>query len=210
MTRFLAVLVVISSTLVQGPAPALTQQVEAEGMIGFSAAGAVAQRELEKQMDSKVQAPNLRAWMERMTARPHNLGAPQTRRNAEMIAELFRQWGYETEIEIFHVLFPTPKVRELQLVEPERYEAGLTEGVVQDDSTSIVAVNEGLPPYNAYSADGDVTAELVYVNQGVPADYEELAREDRHCPLRRVMARHQAQGRSGEGSGGLSDLFGSA
>ncbi|MBK7832552.1 MAG: hypothetical protein IPJ56_09490 [Gemmatimonadetes bacterium] len=31
-----------------------------------------------------------------------------------------------------------------------------------------------MPTYNAYSGEGDVTAPLVYVNYGVPADYEEL------------------------------------
>ena len=31
---------------------------------------------------------------------------------------------------------------------------------------------EQLPTYNAYSADGDVTAPLVYVNYGRPEDYE--------------------------------------
>ena len=76
---------------------------------------------------------------------------------------------------------------------------------------------EQLPTYNAYSIDGDVTAPLVYVNYGVPADYDELEErgidvkgQDRHRPLRRFVARHQAEGRGRTRRRRLHDLFRSA
>ena len=91
------------------------------------------------------------------------------------MATLFRQWGYETELAEYHVLFPTPKFRSLELLGDKPYKARLEEPVMAEDKTSGIK-SEQLPTYNAYSADGDVTAELVFVNRGIPADYEELER----------------------------------
>jgi N-acetylated-alpha-linked acidic dipeptidase len=58
---------------------------------------------------------------------------------------------------------------------PTHFTAKLEEPALAVDPTSNQK-NEQLPTYNAYSPDGDVTAPLVFVNYGVPADYEELER----------------------------------
>lgn len=159
-------------------------------MVGFKEASAQAQRDLEERYDSHLKVDNLRRWMKQMTGRPHHAGSPKAKENAEFIAESFKEWGYETEIETFHVLFPTPKVRELVLLEPELFEAKLTEPTVDSDSVSQAIKEEALPPFNAYSADGDVTAELVYVNQGLPRDYEELERRGIDVSGKIVLARY--------------------
>jgi len=70
-------------------------------------------------------------------------------------------------------LFPTPKSRKLELLGPTKFTAKLDEPVLAIDPTSNQK-DEQLPTYNAYSKDGDVTAPLVYVNYGAPADYEQL------------------------------------
>jgi hypothetical protein len=98
-----------------------------------------------------------------------------TRDNAEWMLAKFKEWGLEANIETFDVLFPTPKVRVVELLEPTKFTAKLQEPVLAVDSTSNQQA-EQLPTYNAYSADGDVTAPLVYVNYGTPDDYEQLAR----------------------------------
>ena len=133
------------------------------------------QHALEARFDAHLRAENLREWMRRLTARPHHVGSPYGRENAEWIAAQFRSWGYETKIEEFHVLFPTPVERRLELVAPEPFVAALEEPPVPGDATSGQKA-EQLPTYNCYSIDGDVTGELVYVNYGVPEDYEELER----------------------------------
>ena len=115
---------------------AVAQETAPPAMVGFNEASGQTQRKLEEQYDSHLEADNLRRWMKQMTVRPHHAGSPQAKANAKFIAGLFRDWGYETEIETFHVLFPTPKVRELVLLEPERYEAKLVEPVVEGDSVS--------------------------------------------------------------------------
>ncbi|MEQ8687137.1 MAG: transferrin receptor-like dimerization domain-containing protein [Imperialibacter sp.] len=153
---------------------------------GLSATGAFAQDkaimgfkdpatelELEKKFDQQLKAENLDQWLKRMSSRPHHVGSPFDKDNADFMAAMFKSWGYDAEVVSYDVLFPTPKVRLLEMTGPTRFKAGLVEPALKEDATSG-QTKEQLPVYNAYSADGDVTAELVYVNYGVPADYEEL------------------------------------
>ena len=144
-------------------------------MLGFSASEAEKQRALEARYDSLLDGANLKAWMRRMTAKPQHVGSPHSLDNAQFMAEKFRAWGFDTELEVFHVLFPTPVERVLEIVGPDAPDLVLAEPAVEGDATSGIR-KDRLPTYNAYSADGDVTAELVYVNQGIPGDYEVLDR----------------------------------
>lgn len=159
------------------------------GIMGFSGEAAAEQRKWEELYDSLLDRTHLDDWMRRMTARPHHVGSPFGKENADFVARLFQSWGYDVSTETFYVLFPTPEERELTLLEPETYSAALVEPVLENDSTS--SLTEGrLPPYNAYSADGDVTGELVYVNYGIPEDYEELERRGIDVQGKIVIARY--------------------
>lgn len=149
--------------------------INAQKIMGFSEANAKTQSDWEKQFDQQLNAKNLDTWMQFLSSHPHHVGSPQGKANAEYMANLFRSWGYQTEIAEYHVLFPTPKTRQLELLGSKPYKAKLEEPVLKEDRTSGQKA-EQLPSYNAYSADGDVTAELVFVNRGIPADYEELER----------------------------------
>ncbi|HET8775257.1 MAG TPA: folate hydrolase, partial [Thermoanaerobaculia bacterium] len=164
MRRLIATVLLTTTT-------ALTAQPAAPPIYGFK--DPAKQRALEQQFDAKLNRDNLRAWMKRMSAHPHHLGSAYGKQNAEFMASLFQSWGYDTAIERFDVLFPTPKTRVVELLAPERYTAKLAEPALKEDATSG-QTDEILPPFNAYSVDGDVTGELVYVNYGVPADYETL------------------------------------
>jgi len=148
------------------------------------------QRALEQRYDELLTSANLQTWMQEMTTRPHHLGSPKVKQNAEFMAGLFREWGYETEIEAFHVLFPTPKTRQLFMVRPQLRRAALEEKIVATDSAAEALKNEALPPFNAYSADGDVTGTLVYVNQGLPHDYDVLDRNGIDVRGKIVIARY--------------------
>lgn len=179
----------ISFTVLSLLAVGLTPADLEEPLLGFSDAGSAAQRELEARFDSELKPDNLRDWMKRMTARPRHVGAPYTKEMAEFMASLFSSWGYETRIEEFRVLLPTPRTRVVELVEPRRFTAKLEEPAIPQDETSDVR-EDLLPLYNAYSADGDVTGELVYVNYGVPNDYEELERRGIDVAGKIVIARY--------------------
>src|SRR5262245_55328426 len=158
-------------------------------LAGFDASATAAQLELEGRFDKAIQPANLKPWLERFAARPHHVGSPYGKANADYIAELFTSWGYETRIERFDVLFPTPRTRVLELTSPTRYTARLAEPAIPEDPTSNQAA-EQLPTYNAYSINGDVTGPLVYVNYGVPADYDELARHGVSVKGAIVIARY--------------------
>ncbi len=158
-------------------------------MLGFSGDRAAKQRALEAKLDAAIDAKEIGEWIRAFSARPHHLGSPFGKEVAEQVAALFREWGYETAIERFDVLFPTPKERRLEMVAPTRFQASLLEDTVAGDATSGQR-DEQLPTYNAYSIDGDVTGELVYVNYGVPADYEELAKRGVDVKGKIVIARY--------------------
>jgi len=158
-------------------------------LLGFDRASTVSERALEARFDATLRAEDLRAWMKRLSARPHHIGSPYGKENAEFIASQFRAWGFDTQIEEFSVLFPTPKTRLVELVGPEKFTARLTEPAIPEDATSNQSA-EQLPVYNAYSADGDVTAPLVYVNYGVPRDYDDLAERGIDVKDKIVIARY--------------------
>ncbi|HUQ96571.1 MAG TPA: transferrin receptor-like dimerization domain-containing protein [Chitinophagaceae bacterium] len=142
-------------------------------LMGFTDAHATTQVAREKTFDASLNATNLDTLMRYLTSHPHHVGSPQGKANAEYIAALFKQWGFQTEISTYYVLFPTPKLRKLELLGAHPYTAKLEEPIIASDSFTTQR-SEQLPSYNAFSADGDVTAEIVFVNRGVPADYEEL------------------------------------
>ena len=167
---------------------ASTLDGQESSMLGFSAESAAAQRQLEARLDEQMNPDNLREWMKRITAEPFFVGAPHNKENAEFVRDLFREWGYEAEIVEYRVLFPKPRIREVEMVAPERYRARLEEPVIPEDASS--GVDGRLPSYNAYSADGDVTAELVYVNYGIPGDYEELKRRGIDVRGKIIIARY--------------------
>ena len=162
--------ILASGVLLLGLAPS-----PADDLRGFAAESAKAQREWEAKFRAIPSPDSLREYMRRLSARPHHVGSPYDKDNAEWILAKFKSFGLDAHIETFDVLFPTPKERLVELVAPTTFRAKLQEPAVPGDPTSSQQA-EQLPTYNAYSIDGDVTAPLVYVNFGVPADYERLER----------------------------------
>ncbi|MCZ6616943.1 MAG: M28 family peptidase [Gammaproteobacteria bacterium] len=130
---------------------------------------------LETSLVESLSATELDAWSKRLSAHAHHAGSPYGRENVRFIAELFRSWGYDVVIEAFDILLPVPKERELVLEGPRGYRATLIEDVLEEDASSAER-DEVLPPYNAFSKDGNVRGELVFVNYGIPEDYEMLER----------------------------------
>jgi len=147
------------------------------------------QTNLEAQFDAALNPQNLDDWMKHMSSKPHHVGSPWSKQNAEFIAEKFESWGFETEIEIFDVLMPFPIIRKLEMVGPNKVSLQLKEPAFDEDATSGIT-KDLLPGFNAFSADGDVTAELVYVNYGIPADYEELERLGIKVEGKIILARY--------------------
>jgi N-acetylated-alpha-linked acidic dipeptidase len=144
-----------------------------EALRGYSQKSAAAEIEWEKKFRAMPEPNRLRENMRRLSARPHHVGSPYDKDNAEWILGQLKAWGLDAKIEVFDTLFPLPLERSLEMLEPVRYTAKLQEPAIAEDATSSQKA-EQLPSYNAYSIDGDVTASVVYVNYGTPADYEQL------------------------------------
>lgn len=144
-------------------------------ILGFDDQGSDAQRAREQQLDAGLSAAGQDAWLKRLSAKPHHVGSAYGRENADFIAGLFGSWGYDVEIAEYRIMLPTPAVRELEMLGPTQFTASLDEDSLEADASTSVR-DELLPPYNAFSVDGEVEGELVFVNYGIPEDYEILER----------------------------------
>src|SRR5246127_601035 len=170
MRRFAAVLLIFNLIV-----PSLALGADDTALVGYSPRSSQTERDWEAKFRAIPDPSNLREYMRRLSARPHHVGSPYDKDNAEWILSRFKEWGLDAHIETFDVLFPTPKVRVLEMIEPTKFTAKLEEPALAADPTSNQK-SEQLPTYNAYSIDGDVTAPLVFVNYGLPEDYEKLDR----------------------------------
>jgi len=144
---------------------------------------------LERAFDAQVSSTYQLAWLKDMSSAPNHVGSPHDRATAEMQLALFKQWGWDARIETFQVLYPTPISTTLELVAPERTTLGGQEPAVPQDPSSA-NLQGALPPYVAYQGDGDVTAPVVYVNYGMPEDYEALAARGISVKGKIVLARY--------------------
>ncbi len=140
---------------------------------GFSTASATQQFTWEEKYDQILKPGNVDKLIKDMSARPHHIGSPGGKAVAEYIQKYFQDLGYDSKIEVLYTLFSTPKERILEMTGPVKFKALLSEPVLKEDATSNQTKDQ-LPTYNCWSADGEVNAELVFVNYGLPEDYETL------------------------------------
>jgi N-acetylated-alpha-linked acidic dipeptidase len=165
-----------------------------ENIIGFSKKASEAELQLEAEFEKQLSADNLDQWMKRMAAEPHWVGTAYGEENVKWMEKQFKSWGYDTRIDTYHVLFPYPKVRLLELTAPTKYTASLEAIPVEGDPYTAQG-DKLLPSYNAFSTDGDVEAELVFVNYGIPSDYEELEKLGIDVKGKIVIAKYQGSWR---------------
>jgi len=184
MRRFVGLICVslASLTLMAAQSPNMS-------ITGFTKSDAQSEADWEAKFRAIPDPKIMIDTMKRLAARPHHVGSPYDKENSEWILAKYKEWGWDAHIETFNVLFPTPKERLVEMTEPTHFVAKLQEPPVPGDPTSSQQ-DEQLPTYNAYSIDGDVTAPLVYVNYGIPADYETLDREGISVKGAIVIARY--------------------
>lgn len=162
--------------------------------LGFSEKSANEQQALEKAFEEKLKATNIDNWIQKMSAEPHWVGTKFGEENAKWMRDQFKSWGYDAKIETYHVLFPYPTERVLELTGPTQYKAKLTAVPVEGDPYTAQG-DALLPSYNAFSRDGDVEGELVFVNYGIPKDYEELEKLGISVKGKIVIAKYQGSWR---------------
>ncbi|MFT4155609.1 M28 family metallopeptidase [Parafilimonas sp.] len=153
--------------------PFMAAKISAQNITGFPANNAPAQIQAEQKFDAALSAQHVGATIKQLSSFPHHLGSKGSKIVADSILNRFISYGFDAHLEKYTVLFPTPKTRVLEMTAPTAYKALLKEPALKEDATSGQA--DQLPTYNAWSADGDVTAPLVFVNYGLPSDYDKLA-----------------------------------
>ena len=144
-------------------------------LFGFTPDESATQSTLESRFDAELNAGEMRGWLKTLSSEPNHVGSPHDKANAEAVRDLFKQWGWDAQIETFEVLYPTLKQHTLEMVGPTQFVAKLKEPPIAGDESSA-HTQGGLEAYNIYGGDGDVTADLVYLNYGMPDDYKDLAR----------------------------------
>jgi N-acetylated-alpha-linked acidic dipeptidase len=155
---------------------------------GFDPASQATEVNWEQQARAVPDTTRIRNFIEKLSNRAHMAGTPASKETAEYLLAQLREFGLNAHIEQFEALLPTPHSRSLELVEPEHFTAKLEEPPVPGDRNSS---DPGMvPPYNAYSGDGEITAPVVYVNYGVPADYDELSKHGIDVRGKIVIARY--------------------
>jgi N-acetylated-alpha-linked acidic dipeptidase len=159
------------------------------GTAAISAGAGAQPASREAAFDAQISSAEQMAWLKTMTEGPNHLGSPHNQANAALIEKMFRQWGWQVKRAEYQVLYPTPISTALELVGPVRKALGGQEPGIPEDATSN-RLSGALPPYVAYQGDGDVTAPVVYVNYGLPADYEALARRGISVKGKIVIARY--------------------
>ena len=132
---------------------ASTATPETSRLAGYSLQSSKTERDWEKKLQAGIVPENLRQNMQRLSARPHHVGSPYDKENADWILSKFREWGFDAHIETFQVLFPTPKERIVEMIEPTKFRAKLQEPAVAGDPTSN-QVAEQLPTYKGTSSIG--------------------------------------------------------
>jgi N-acetylated-alpha-linked acidic dipeptidase len=157
-------------------------------MRGFLTKDVPDEQKLEQQARTIPEVAHLRKYLDFLAGAPHHAGSPRSKAVAEYILGALKEWGLDAQIEQFEALLPYPTVRQVEVIGPRPYVAKLREPAVPEDPNSADA--GGLPPYNAYAASGDVTADAVYVNFGVPEDYDWLQKQGIDVKGKIVIARY--------------------
>ena len=164
-----------AATILLAPVPALHAQTapsDPPPVRGFPPPLLADELAREASLRAVPNADTLRAQLIALSAVPHEAGTERSHHVAEMILARFRSFGLDASIEQFEALMPRPTSRSLELIGPEHYAAELKEPALGEDPTS--GQTDQLPTFNAYSPDGDVTGDLVFVNYGIPDDYRVL------------------------------------
>ncbi len=155
---------------------------------GFPDDAVAAQRQREEQYRKIPEAAKLKEYMEAMAGDSHVAGQPSSKRVADYALAKFKSFGLDARIEEFEAMMPWPIETTVEVVAPEKYTLRVKEPVLPEDPDS----GDQTPLYNAYSGDGDVTGEVIYVNYGMPADYERLKELGVDVKGKIVIARYGA------------------
>jgi len=150
------------------------------------------QAEREDALVRSVSPEVLRRYHELLASEPHPAGSSGDLRVIRELEALFKDMGLLVTVQWLSVMLPRPVDAELEIVSGPGLEAGMSLSVAEpavegQDAGSRKALDIG---WNAYSASGDVTGEVVYANYGTRADFERLEELGVEVAGKVVLARY--------------------
>lgn len=142
-----------------------------EPLVGYSPAAATRERAAEAAAIEVPDSGRARALSRALSAEPHVAGTPAQARTRDYVLARFREMGIPAEAREYRIYLPHAVEAEVWRLAPEQRQLTLQEPPVPGDSVTALPQ---YPPVNGYSAAGDVSGEVVYVNYGLIEDYSKL------------------------------------
>jgi N-acetylated-alpha-linked acidic dipeptidase len=140
-------------------------------MVGYSAASAARERDVEADAVKRPSPASASAHSKVLSKETHVAGTPAQGRTRDYVIDQMKKWEIDTDVRTYDVWMPHPTEVHVSRVSPQPKEFALAEPPVAGDATSKLWQ---YPTVNGYSGQGDVTAEVVYVNYGLIEDYAQL------------------------------------
>jgi N-acetylated-alpha-linked acidic dipeptidase len=145
--------------------------VAQQAMVGYTTTGAARERELEASAIKRPSPTSASAHSKTLSRETHVAGTPAQARTRDYVIDQMKKWGLDTEVRAYDIWMPHPTSVRVARVSPQPKDLPLAEPVVADDPTSKLSQYLTV---NGYSGQGDVTADVVYVNYGLIEDYAQL------------------------------------
>ncbi len=153
------------------PLVLIAAPLAAQQMTGFTPASAAREAGIEAVLRAGPDTASARRHAHVLAGQAHVAGTPRQAETADYVLRQMAAWGLDTSRTSYRVYMPFQDSAVVELVQPVRRRLSLDEPPVAEDPTSQLAQ---WPAMNGYSGVGDVTAGVVYVNYGLPADYAVL------------------------------------
>lgn len=142
-----------------------------QSITGYTSSNAAREREVESHVIARP-SPEIASRLSKdLSKETHVSGTPAQARTRDYVINEMKKMSIETEVRSYDVWMPHPVSVHAARVSPNPKELKLAEPPVPGDPTSALAQ---YPTVNGYSGEGDVTAEVVYVNYGLIEDYAQL------------------------------------
>ena len=171
---------------------ATEQTLAVDAPTSFTRNHASDQKDLEQRLRARISRERLRADLDRLASKPHRAGSEAGREIAHFIADRMRAAGLDAEaVEYVHYI-SSPISVSAEIVLPDPVPLKLTEDII--DADPFTHDTENHPGWNAYSASGGVTAQIVYAHHGSRHDFAELARIGVDLKHRIVLMRYFGAG----------------
>jgi N-acetylated-alpha-linked acidic dipeptidase len=150
------------------PAPASEPRVR----IGYTRESSTRQADLEQRFQAGVTAQSISDLHRPLTERPHPAGSEATAALVKHLQSTLSGFGLDVSVHEYQALLSHPRSVSITLAAPTRREIRIAEPVIAEDPTSQHPELGG--GWIAYSASGNASGQVVFVEYGLPADYVKL------------------------------------